>query len=86
MANFSDEIAAISAGARFWRADLHVHSFGGSHDVKDSSNTPTAIVNTALSEGLSVIAITDHNEIANVEQGLKEGLGDFRACHHSQTA
>ena len=29
--------------------------------------TPTAIVATAAREGLSIIAVTDHNEIANVE-------------------
>jgi hypothetical protein len=34
----SDEILATSSGAQFWRADLHIHSFGtgGSYDVTDS--------------------------------------------------
>src|ERR1700733_4643099 len=60
------EITKLPRGARFFRADLHIHSFGASHDVKDSSNTPEAIVATAAAEGLSIIAITDHNEIGGV--------------------
>ena len=56
-----DEIANLPAGARFWRADLHIHSYGGSHDVKDNLMTPASIVSTAITERLSLIAITDHN-------------------------
>ena len=65
-----DETLAQPTGARFVRADLHIHSFGASHDVRDQSMTPTAIVATAAREGLSIIAVTDHNEIANVEPTL----------------
>jgi len=64
------EITYLPRGARFFRADLHIHSFGGSHDVKDSSNTPEAIVATAAAEGLSIIAITDHNEISGVPRAI----------------
>lgn len=62
----ADEIVAQSSGARFYRADLHIHSYKGSHDVKDGTMTPDAIVRTAVAEGLSIIAVTDHNEIVNV--------------------
>lgn len=58
----------MSQGALFYRADLHIHSFGmgmGSYDVKDTTNTPSAIVDTAIAKGLKVISITDHNEILN---------------------
>ena len=58
----------MSQGALFYRADLHLHSFGigmGSNDVKDTTNTPNAIVDTAIAKGLNVISITDHNEIMN---------------------
>jgi hypothetical protein len=75
MSLVADEVVKIPSGARFWRADLHIHSYGGSHDVKDSSMTPAAIVATAVAEQLSVIAITDHNEITNVEEGLREAYG-----------
>ncbi|MEJ1240587.1 AAA family ATPase [Chryseolinea sp. T2] len=64
------ELLAMSNGARFFRADLHIHSLGASHDVKDPTMTPEAIVATATAEGLDVIAITDHNEISNVRSAL----------------
>jgi hypothetical protein len=44
--NALDEVLAQSTGARFRRADLHIHSFGGSHDLRDTSMTPAAIVAT----------------------------------------
>ena len=55
-------------GALFYKADLHIHSYGvgsGSFDVTDTSNTPEAIVDTAFDKGLKVISVTDHNEILN---------------------
>lgn len=55
-------------GALFYKADLHIHSYGvgsGSFDVTDTSNTPEAIVDTAFNKGLKVISVTDHNEILN---------------------
>lgn len=57
----------MSQGALFYRADLHIHSYGnmGSYDVTDISNTPQAIVDVAIEKGLRVISITDHNEIMN---------------------
>lgn len=57
----------MSIGALFYKADLHIHSFGttGSFDVTDTSNTPQNIVDTAINKGLKVISITDHNEIIN---------------------
>lgn len=69
MASVSN-ITALSNGARFYRADLHIHSFGASHDVNDVTMTPEGIVQTALAENLNVIAVADHNEIANVEATL----------------
>lgn len=68
--NVADEIVAVPAGARFMRADLHIHSYGGSHDVKDTAMTPEAIVDKAVAERLSTIAITDHNEITNVPRAV----------------
>lgn len=31
-----DEIPAVSGGAKFFGADMHVHSCGGSRDVRDT--------------------------------------------------
>ncbi|HRE44454.1 MAG TPA: AAA family ATPase [Terricaulis sp.] len=73
------EILSLPHGARFYRADLHIHSFGASHDVSDVTMTAEGIVGTALAEGLGVIAIADHNDIRNVAAALKaaDGSGLF---------
>jgi len=68
------DLETLSSGAQFFRADLHIHSFGASYDVRDATATPEAIIATAKSEGLAIIAITDHNEISNVAQAVELGL------------
>ncbi len=75
--NLLQEIKNESNGALFRRADLHIHSFGedGSYDVKDAAMTPESIVDTAISERLDLIAITDHNNIANIRRALKYADG-----------
>ena len=65
-----EEITNLPRGASFFRADLHTHSCVGSHDVTDPAATPEAIVSTASQEGLHLIAIADHNEIAGVGAAL----------------
>ena len=67
-----EAVLAHPTGAHFFRADLHIHSFGASHDVKDETMTIVGIVQTAVREGLSIIAITDHNEIDNIETAIRE--------------
>src|SRR6266446_3640946 len=71
------EINSNSNGAQFRRADLHIHSFGdgGSYDVTDPEMTPEAIVDTAVIEKLSVIAIADHNTVGNVRRAVKHSTG-----------
>jgi hypothetical protein len=66
-----EEITALSRGARFYRADLHIHSYGASYDVTDASATPEKIVATAVAEKLSIVAIADHNEISNAPSAIK---------------
>lgn len=70
MIQFKD-ILALDNGARFHSVDLHIHSYGASHDVKDQTMTPEAIVDSAVRQGLSVIAITDHNSNVNVQRALQ---------------
>jgi energy-coupling factor transporter ATP-binding protein EcfA2/histidinol phosphatase-like PHP family hydrolase len=65
-----ETIAEQSAGAIFYRADLHIHSYGGSHDVTDASMTPEAIIATAVLENIAFVAITDHNDISNVSRAF----------------
>lgn len=73
------EIQNESNGAQFRRADLHIHSFGegGSYDVTDATMIPEGIVEMAIAERLDLIAISDHNQIANIRPALKyaEGKG-----------
>jgi len=64
------DINVLDNGAQFQFVDLHIHSHGGSHDVKDSTMTPEAIVDSAARQGLSVIAITDHNSNVNVQRAI----------------
>ncbi len=64
------ELQRLDNGARFLNVDLHIHTFGGSADVNDPGMTPEAIIDSAVKQGLSVIAITDHNSNENVDRAL----------------
>lgn len=65
------DILGLECGAQFLNVDLHIHSYGASKDVKDPKMTPQAIVESAVSQGLQVIAITDHNSDRNVAEALE---------------
>ena len=69
MVQFKD-ILILDNGARFHNVDLHIHSYGASHDVKDSCMIPKAIVDSAVRQGISIIAITDHNSNINVQKAI----------------
>lgn len=66
-----------NSGAKFLRADLHIHSFGdeGSYDVTDSTMTPESVVDVAIDKGLKIISITDHNEIGNSKRAVEYAIG-----------
>ncbi|MFZ6687651.1 TrlF family AAA-like ATPase [Undibacterium sp. SXout11W] len=61
-------------GATFFRADLHLHCYGVSHDVSDTTMTPEAVIATAVRENLAIIAIADHNEIGSVERAIAAAI------------
>ncbi|MDR0231385.1 MAG: PHP domain-containing protein [Dysgonamonadaceae bacterium] len=71
------DFSSINNGAKFYKADLHIHSYGeeGSYDVTDVTMTPENIVDTAIEKGLSIISITDHNEDRNVKRAIKKAEG-----------
>jgi hypothetical protein len=46
------DLRLIHNGAQFHSVDLHIHSYGGSHDVKDTGMTPEAMVDAAVRQGL----------------------------------
>lgn len=73
---FSD-ISALYNGARFHNVDLHIHSYGASHDVKDTTMTPKDIVDSAVKQGLMVIAITDHNSDVNVKLAIDYAKANY---------
>lgn len=49
------------------KADLHIHT-----TKSDGSKTPTEVVRRAKSKGLELIAITDHDGVAGLEEGREE--------------
>jgi hypothetical protein len=54
----------VTAPARLWAVDLHVHT-PGSKDVRDEDyGTAADIVSAAVAAGIDAIAITDHNTAA----------------------
>ena len=67
----------VSNGAHFVKADLHIHSYGdyGSYDVEDPQMNPNNIVDTAITKGLKVISITDHNEVINACSAIQYAQG-----------
>ncbi|MGE4197854.1 MAG: TrlF family ATPase, partial [Phycisphaerales bacterium] len=70
MAVVLKDILALDCGAQFLNVDVHIHTFGGSKDVKDAGMTPQAIIESAVAQGLSVIAITDHNSNKSIDAAL----------------
>lgn len=45
------------------RTDLHIHT-----NVSDGSNTPKELIKDAINEGIELMAVTDHDTTANVEE------------------
>lgn len=72
-----EEIQILDNGARFYRADLHIHSYGSyaSYDVIDVDMSPEKIIDEAIRENISIISITDHNEIGNIPAALEYAKG-----------
>lgn len=72
-----EEIQSLDNGAKFYRADLHIHSYGeyASYDVTDIDMSPEKIIDEAIKENISIISITDHNEIGNIPSALEYAKG-----------
>lgn len=65
-----EELLQHDAGAVFFTADLHVHSYGASSDVKDTSATVTGLIDAAVANGIDILSITDHNNDKNISEAL----------------
>jgi AAA domain, putative AbiEii toxin, Type IV TA system len=66
-----DEILGQDGGATFVTADLHVHSYGTSHDVTDKTMSVQALVESAVARNIGILSITDHNNDAQVLPSLE---------------
>lgn len=49
------------------KADLHIHT-----TKSDGSKTPAQVVQWAKDKGIEVMAITDHDSVAGLEEGREE--------------
>lgn len=61
------------AGARFVRADLHVHTYSDKKEIPPPALTE--YVEMAVAEGISILGITDHNSTSRVEEVLAAAKG-----------
>jgi len=66
-----DVILTQDSGATFFTADLHVHSYGFSHDVTDKTMTFASLIDAALARNVGMISITDHNNDGQVLPSLE---------------
>lgn len=55
-------------GSEWRKWDLHIHS-----NASDGSSTPNDIIEEAKKKGLSVIALTDHHTISNIDETKRLG-------------
>jgi len=69
-----DEILALPNGARYYKADLHVHT---PHDPERyecrDKVTAADIIAGAKRAGVEIIAVTDHNQFAGVDEVMRAG-------------
>lgn len=76
------EILSLSNGARYYKADLHVHT---PHDPEryecKGEVTAADIIAGAKAAGVEIIAVTDHNTVAGIDEvkaaGKVEGIAVF---------
>ncbi|MBI5487414.1 MAG: PHP domain-containing protein [Deltaproteobacteria bacterium] len=55
------ETERVPPGSRWWKCDFHVHTPQSGADYQDANASPASIIDAAVSAGLEVVAITDHN-------------------------
>mgnify|MGYP002508426314 CR=1 FL=1 len=55
-------------GSNWHKWDLHMHS-----TASDGKATPSELIEEAVSKGLSVIALTDHHSVDNIDETKRIG-------------
>jgi hypothetical protein len=64
----------VKYGSRFYRTDLHLHT-SCSQCYKNKDVSIEVILNEAISQKLEIVAITDHNDISNIEEAREYAKG-----------
>ena len=67
------DLDKLDSGARFFTADLHIHSYGGSSDITDQGLTVEAIVDAAAAANVGLLSVTDHNNDKHVLRSVDYG-------------
>jgi len=57
----------VKFGLRFYKTDLHLHT-SASQCFKDKDISIEDILNEAIKKNIDIVAITDHNDISNIEE------------------
>lgn len=64
----------IKYGSRFIKTDLHLHT-SASQCYKNKNVSVEDILNEAINQKLDIVAITDHNDISNIEEAREYAKG-----------
>ena len=67
-----NKILTTENGANFYRCDLHIHT-PCSLCYKDKSVKIEDIINKAKLENIDLIALSDHNDVGNIEKAIEIG-------------
>jgi predicted ATPase len=61
-------------GLKYYKTDLHLHT-AASQCFKDKNISVEDILNEAIKQKIDIIAITDHNDISNIEEAREYAKG-----------
>src|SRR2546425_5073055 len=68
---------SVVAGSGVVRADLHIHTFAEPNESHREEATIDAIADAAKAQGVSVIAITDHNTARRAREAAAKSDSDL---------
>ena len=72
-----EEILSLSNGARYYKADLHVHThYDPERYERKGEVTAADIIAGAKAAQVEIIAVTDHNQFAGIDEVVRAGKKD----------
>ncbi|MEK6225399.1 MAG: hypothetical protein AABM40_03800 [Chloroflexota bacterium] len=78
MPSTEEKGGTVTAGSRFVRADLHVHTLLGPDEVaRQSAPSVISAIAAAKQTAVAILAITDHNTTKNVRESLTYATADL---------